>query len=99
MPLRETDTRAKLIDPAMHVLGWTEDLYQHERWFATLPPPATATLKALTDQFAHSGTHGLENPQVFDTPEMTGSGGLAGLKARGRPAEILRQTKERLFAA
>ncbi len=73
--------------------------YKHERWLATLPPPATATLKALAGQFARSGTDGLESPQVFDTPEVTRAGGLPALKAFGQPADILRQTKERLFAA
>jgi type I restriction enzyme R subunit len=73
--------------------------YKHERWLASLPPPATATLKALAGQFARSGTDGLESPQVFDTPDVTRAGGLAALKALGQPADILRQTKERLFAA
>ena len=31
MPLNESDTRAKLIDPAMHVRGWTEDLISREQ--------------------------------------------------------------------
>ena len=30
MPLSEADTRAKLIDPALHVRGWTEDLIRRE---------------------------------------------------------------------
>ena len=29
-PLSETDTRAKLIDPALHDRGWTEDLIRRE---------------------------------------------------------------------
>jgi type I restriction enzyme R subunit len=73
--------------------------YKHERWLASLPAPATATLKALAGQFARSGTDGLESPQVFDTPEVRRAGGLSALKAFGQPADILRQTKERLFAA
>ena len=73
--------------------------YKHERWLATLPAPATATLKALAGQFARSGTDGLESPQVFDTPDVTRAGGLPALKAFGQPADILRQTKGRLFAA
>jgi type I restriction enzyme R subunit len=34
MGLGEADTRAKLIDPAIHVRGWTEDLIRREgnRW-------------------------------------------------------------------
>jgi len=30
MPLSESDTRAKLIDPAIHLRGWTEDLIRRE---------------------------------------------------------------------
>src|SRR5437870_5347756 len=30
MPLGEADTRAKLIDPALHACGWTEDLIRRE---------------------------------------------------------------------
>ncbi len=30
MPLNESDTRAKLIDPALHQRGWTEDLIKRE---------------------------------------------------------------------
>ena len=30
MPLNESDTRAKLIDPALHSRGWTEDLIRRE---------------------------------------------------------------------
>lgn len=30
MPLSEADTRAKLIDPAIHKRGWTEDLIRRE---------------------------------------------------------------------
>jgi type I restriction enzyme R subunit len=30
MPLSESDTRAKLIDPALHARGWIEDLMRRE---------------------------------------------------------------------
>ena len=30
MPLSEFDTRAKLIDPALHARGWTEHLIRRE---------------------------------------------------------------------
>ena len=30
MPLNESDTRSKLIDPALHARGWTEDLIRRE---------------------------------------------------------------------
>ena len=36
MPLGESDTRAKLIDPAIHARGWTEDLIRREETAATV---------------------------------------------------------------
>jgi len=30
MPLNEADTRAKLIEPAIHIFGWTEDNINRE---------------------------------------------------------------------
>lgn len=73
--------------------------YKHEEWLARLPSPAATTLKALAGQFAQAGTDGLENPRVFDIPEVARAGGVAALKAFGRPSEILLETKERMFAA
>ncbi|OGG49002.1 MAG: hypothetical protein A3F84_14290 [Candidatus Handelsmanbacteria bacterium RIFCSPLOWO2_12_FULL_64_10] len=73
-------------------------IYKHERWLTGLPPDAAATLRALTAQFARAGTDGLENPQVFQTPEVVRAGGLPSLKTLGRPADVLRETKERMFA-
>jgi len=73
--------------------------YKHAGWLSGLPAPASATLRALTAQFARAGTDGLENPQVFQTPEVVRAGGLAALKTLGKPAAILRETKERIFTA
>ena len=73
--------------------------YKHAEWLSVLPLKASATLKALTSQFARAGTDGLENPQVFQTPEVVNAGGLAALKDLGKPGEILHETKERIFAA
>jgi hypothetical protein len=36
---------------------------------------------------------------VFQTPEVARAGDIRALRALGRPADILRETKERLFAA
>ena len=36
MPLNEADTRAKLIDPAIHARGWTEDLIRREETAGTI---------------------------------------------------------------
>jgi type I restriction enzyme R subunit len=36
MSLSESDTRAKLIDPALHKHGWTEDLIRREETTGTV---------------------------------------------------------------
>ncbi len=64
-----------------------------------MPEDARATLEALASQFARAGTEGLENPEVFQTPEVVRAGGLTALRAIGKPADVLHETKERMFAA
>ena len=73
--------------------------YKHAGWLSALPAETAATLKAVAAQFARSGTEGLENPEIFKTPDVERAGGLAALRALGKPAKILHDTKERLFAA
>jgi type I restriction enzyme R subunit len=73
--------------------------YKHAEWLAALPDKAAATLRALTGQFARAGTDGLESPEVFRLSAVVQAGGLAALKVLGKPADILRETKARLFAA
>lgn len=73
--------------------------YKHAAWLGKLPATARATLQALVAQFAHSGTDGLENPRIFDTPDVRQAGGLAALKTLGRPADVLTEAKARMFAA
>ena len=36
MVLNEADTRAKLIDPKIHTVGWTEDLIRRETTAGTI---------------------------------------------------------------
>ncbi len=73
--------------------------YKHEDWLSTLPAETGQTIKAIASQFERGGTEGLENPQIFQTPEVKAAGGLNALKKAGEPAELLRETKERMFAA
>ncbi len=73
--------------------------YKHSTWLNTMPDATSATLKALTAQFARGGTESLENPHIFQIPEVVRAGGLKALEAIGKPAEILHHTKERIFAA
>jgi len=72
--------------------------YKNKGWLAKLPAPAAHTLQALARQFIQTGTEALENPHVFSVPEVARAGGLASLKTLGKPAEILMETKERIFA-
>ena len=73
--------------------------YKHEDWINSLPIQAAATIRAIACQFDRGGTEGLENPQIFQTPEVKAAGGLAALQAAGKPSELLRETKTRMFAA
>jgi type I restriction enzyme R subunit len=73
--------------------------YKHEDWINALPIQAAATIRALASQFDRGGTEGLENPQIFQTPEVKAAGGLAALQAAGKPSDLLRETKTRMFAA
>lgn len=73
--------------------------YKHSRWLSQMPAGTAKTIRALTSQFAQTGTDALENAAIFQTPEVVRAGGLAALKALGRPAGILRETKARMFAA
>ena len=74
-------------------------VYKHEHWLFVLPGNAAATIRAIVSQFARGGTEGLENPHIFQTPEVKGAGGLPALQAAGSPADLLRETKMRMFAA
>ncbi|MZP28709.1 DEAD/DEAH box helicase family protein [Heliobacterium undosum] len=74
-------------------------VYKHEGWLKGLPERAANTIKALANQFAKAGTDGLESQQIFRTPEVMKAGGLESLKLVGKPGDLLRQTKERMFVA
>ncbi len=74
--------------------------YKHADWLTGLPAPTQATIRALTAQFARTGTDGLENPQIFQTPEVRQAGGIQALKGLGRSAaDVVLDVKRRMFAA
>jgi len=73
--------------------------YKQANWLKEMPPATAAVIQAIAGQFAKAGTEGLENPAVFDTPEVLKAGGLAALKSLGKPSQILMETKERMFEA
>lgn len=73
--------------------------YKNATWLSSLPENTEQTIKALAAQFARGGTEELENPKIFQTPEVVKSGGLPALKSFGKPAEILHKVKEKVFVA
>lgn len=73
--------------------------YKHEDWLNQLPKATRAAVLAVADQFAKGGTDDLENKYIFQTPEVVKAGGVAALAQGGDPAAVIRETKERIFAA
>lgn len=73
--------------------------YKHDTWFKGLPQDSANTLLALAMQFERGGTEELENPHIFNAPDVFQAGGLKALKILGEPKDIINETKERLFAA
>ena len=73
--------------------------YKQEDWINALPKPTSKAIRAIASQFERGGTDGLENPQIFQTPEVMNAGGLAALQQAGNPRELLVEAKVRMFAA
>jgi len=72
--------------------------YKHDAWFKGLPPATANTLLALARQFERGGTEELENPYVFNAPDVVKAGGYQALKILGEPKEVISEMKTRLFA-
>ncbi len=68
-------------------------------WFDGMDPKAAFVLKGLGSQFAQGGTEALETPALWDVPEIRMAGGIAALRGLGKPADVVREAKERLFGA
>lgn len=66
-------------------------------WFASVDDKAAIVLKGIGHQFGLSGTEALESPELWNVPDIRRAGGLAALKALGRPVDVLRDAKTRLF--
>jgi type I restriction enzyme R subunit len=72
--------------------------YKQETWLQTLPMAAAATIRAIAAQFSNNGIDSLENQQLWNIPAVRNAGGLQALKALNA-AEMLKETKERIYAA
>lgn len=67
-------------------------------WLTSMPTAASEAVRALVDQFARSGTEGLERKEVFETTEVAKAGGIRALSEAGDPRTVLSSTKERVLA-
>lgn len=66
-------------------------------WFDDMDPKAAIVLKGLGHQFAVGGTDALETPALWEVPEIRMAGGLAALRGLGKPTDVVRTAKGRLF--
>ena len=69
------------------------------QWLVQLPPLPAKVIRAIVRQFERAGTGALEAKELWQTPEIRDLKGLDTLRQAGQPGELLRQTKETLFAA
>jgi type I restriction enzyme, R subunit len=67
-------------------------------WFDEMGARAAAVLRGFGQQFAQGGTDALETLALWDVPEIRMAGGLAALRGLGKPADVVREAKGRLFA-
>ncbi len=69
--------------------------YKQADWLNKMPEATAKTVEALVNQFVSGGTEALENPLIFETPKVNRD----MLKVLGKPGDVLREIKERIFAA
>jgi type I restriction enzyme R subunit len=69
----------------------------NQPWFDGMDPKAAIVLKGLGHQFAAGGTDALETPALWEVPEIKLAGGLDALRVLGKPKEVMREAKGRLF--
>ena len=66
-------------------------------WFAAVDEKAATVLRGIGHQFGAGGTDALESEQLWEVPEIKRVGGLAALWSLGKPADVMREAKTRLF--
>ncbi len=66
-------------------------------WLIRLPQPTAKVIRKIVKQFEKAGTGALETGQLWST--IGEANAIATLSQGGKPAELLRKTKETIFAA
>lgn len=74
-------------------------LLDNQAWFEGLDANAATVLRGLGHQFEIGGTEALETPALWEVPEIKVAGGLDALRTIDTPAVVMKDAKERLFAA
>jgi type I restriction enzyme R subunit len=69
----------------------------NQPWFDGMDTKAAIVLKGLGHQFAAGGTDALETPALWEVPEIKLAGGLDALRVLGKPTDVMRDAKGRLF--
>ena len=73
--------------------------FKNERWLDAMPSPAKNVILGIAGQFEKNGTEALENREIWRVPSIQKVGGIAALRALGKPVDALQDTKVRLFSA
>lgn len=73
--------------------------YKQREWLNTMLAQTKAVIIAITAQFGRGGSEELENPHLFNVAAVQAAGGLEALRWNGGAAELVAETKRRLFAA
>lgn len=76
----------------------SEFLNQNEIWLNGYAEKPRAVIKAFASQFAIGGTEALESEELARTPLVRRAGGIVALRSVGGAQQVLRETKQRLFA-
>jgi type I restriction enzyme R subunit len=72
-------------------------LSAHEAWFVSGGPKGAVVLRGIGHQFGAGGTEALESEMLWEVPEFKRVGGLDALRSLGRPVDVMREAKTRLF--
>ncbi len=72
-------------------------LSRHASWFFSVDEKAAIVLRGLGHQFGAGGTDALESELLWEVPEIKRAGGFDALKIMGKPIDVMREAKQRLF--
>jgi type I restriction enzyme, R subunit len=69
----------------------------NKSWFASVDEKAAVVLRGIGHQFGKGGTEALESELMWEVPEIKRVRGLEALKVLGKPVDVVREAKMRLF--